>query len=808
MSSACIDWAHRGVLALQEVPSPESGVREMWRLLDFPPLWVVVLVLVPLAAGVAYLSYWRERIGHRPRLYLTTLRFLTFALLCLVLFRPVKVRQQENVEPAEVVLLIDDSASMSRRDSYAGAGATRQAVEGLTGKSADETTRLELARAALSKELLPHLAAEGYQTRLYRFDESMEAIPGPDSLAGRGRGTHIGDALRQAQNSVRGRHVTDFVLVSDGRSTGGGPAFEAANAARSAGLAVHTVVVGDTRPERNLSIELVEAPPSVLEGDQVAISVRVHARGVESSGRAQVVLEELGSVEGDPPRTVATEEVALEEHGDRVVLVAPSGSSNVEGSERRFRLSVAPLPDERMLDDNAVAVTVPVAREKIRVLYIDGYPRYEYRFLRALLLRADERIAAQIFLMSATPDFPQEATQGMPRLERVPTGRRELLDGYDVILLGDLNPYAVSPDPARGEEFVQSLFEFVERGGGVAFLAGEYENPKALAGTGIAKLLPVELDATGALALEVSTETESRPTLESPGNPHEVVRLHPDLDTNRALWEDPAGLRGYYWYFPVERAKPGAQVLLRHPSSSLSGSEERDPILVTGYYPSGRTLFLATDDMTWRWRFRFVEYYHERFWRNAIRWLALGRLKDGDRRFGLEALRSSYDLDERVTLEARVLDEDYRPSEKPGQEVLLAGPEGALRPLELAPVGGRRGVYRGTFQAERPGSYRAWIEEAGARVVSAEFEVVLPSRESANPAPDPEALAEIASLSGGRAVHAVDLSDLRPEFPGGEERREPISSQLLDAWDNWGTLMLALGLLGAEWILRKRHELI
>ena len=161
-----------------------------------------------------------------------------------------------------------------------------------------------------------------------------------------------------------------------------------------------------------------------------------------------------------------------------------------------------------------------------------------------------------------------------------------------------------------------------------------------------------------------------------------------------------------------------------------------------------------------------------------------------------------------MTLEARVLDEDYRPSEQPGQTVLLAGPEGAPRPLELAPVSGRPGVYRGTFQAERPGSYRAWIEEAGTRVVGAEFEVVLPSRESANPAPDPEALAEIASLSGGRAVHVVELSALRAEFPGGEERREPISSQLLDAWDNWGTLLLALGLLGAEWVLRKRYELI
>jgi hypothetical protein len=49
---------------------------------------------------------------------------------------------------------------------------------------------------------------------------------------------------------------------------------------------------------------------------------------------------------------------------------------------------------------------------------------------------------------------------------------------------------------------------------------------------------------------------------------------------------------------------------------------------------------------------------------------------------------------------------------------------------------------------------------------------------------------------------------LADEFPGDEERREPISSRLEDAWDNWTTLLIALGLLATEWILRKRAELV
>ena len=50
----------------------------------------------------------------------------------------------------------------------------------------------------------------------------------------------------------------------------------------------------------------------------------------------------------------------------------------------------------------------------------------------------------------------------------------------------------------------------------------------------------------------------------------------------------------------------------------------------------------------------------------------------------LEALRSTYDIADRVTLEARVLDDDFRPSEAANREIVLEDPDGEERPLELA----------------------------------------------------------------------------------------------------------------------------
>jgi hypothetical protein len=246
-------------------------------------------------------------------------------------------------------------------------------------------------------------------------------------------------------------------------------------------------------------------------------------------------------------------------------------------------------------------------------------------------------------------------------------------------------------------------------------------------------------------------------------------------------------------------------VLLRHPTAS--NAHGRFPLLVTGYFPAGRTLFSAVDE-TWRWRYRFGDRYHERFWRNAVRWVALGRLKSGDRRVQIDASKSSYDLDERITLEARVLDEDYRPSERPAEPVRLQHPDGSTTDVSLVLVPDRPGVYRATFGVERSGTYSAYVENEGARAASVDFEVVLPSRENADPSPDPSAMSSIASFTKGESRTLPRVADLLDAFPGGKEQRQPISSELRDAWDQWGTLIAALVLLAIEWIARKRLELV
>ncbi|MDF1838018.1 MAG: hypothetical protein P1V35_09125 [Planctomycetota bacterium] len=785
----------------------QEAQSESWRFLELPASWVLAMIILPLAFGIAYLAYRREPVSPGIRATLITLRSLSFLALLLVLFRPVRVESRENVEPAGVLLLVDDSASMKRKDSYNSDPELRRSMVDFAGQAPDQSSRSELAARFLEGPFLKDLEAKGYLTQQFRFSEALSPITGPDSLTANGRSTHLGSALSSALAGQRNRHITDVVVLSDGRFTGGIDPLEAGQAARAAGVEVHTLLIGDPTPEINLTLEMLDVPTGVLQGDEISLPVRITALGMDDA-ESEVLLEELGPEgSGLQPRAVDRQDVQLDGSSTRVVMVAPSAGVVPDAPVRRFRVSLSPLEKESVLDDNSVEVSIPVTSANLRVLYVEGFPRYEYRFLRELLRSGDERIQAQIFLMSATPDFPQDSSPGMASLDRIPTDRKELLDNYDVIILGDLDPYRISADPARGEEFVASLREFLEKGGGLCVIAGEYENPRAVAGTEFASLLPVLLDTTGSHTPNQDTEVAKNPVLSTPDAPHEILRLHPDLATNQALWESPEGLPGFLWFSPTLGAKPGSQVLLSHPKLTVGPNREQAPILVAGYYPSGRTLFLGMES-TWRWRKRFQNRYHHRFWLNSLRWLALGRLRSADRKHRIDSLEPSYRLDDTIVVEARILDDDYQPSELPTLEVQWQAPGKQPEAVEVQAIEGDAGRYRLRRNVERVGTYQVWIEQDGTRIASTEFEVMLPSQETRDPSPDPATMTALAQISGGQALSITAGSTLLEAFPGDQERRLPVASELTDIWDRFATLLAALFLFTLEWILRKRYELI
>lgn len=788
-------------------PVITQGLATSFELLEAPSAWVVVLVILPLVGLVVWASYGRrllESNGHRA---LGLLRGLAIFAVLFLLARPALVEERQEIRPAEVIVLFDDSASMGSSDPWAGDAEAHAALSALTGLDPASSTRSELAREALGRHLLPVLEKRGYIPHLYTFAEGWTpADASTFTPASKGSASHLGDAVLGSLGANTARHVTDVIVIGDGRTTGGTPLVDAARRASAAGVPVHTLLTGDARPETGAKLELVDAPSTAMDDDEIAIHLRLTGQG-QGTRRVDVRLEELESADDESGRVLDDESIRLDGEGERLTLVAPRAeTSNLapgESRRRHFLVRTPPLEGETRLEDNILRLSVNVTNQTIRVLYVDGYPRWEYRFLKEFLKRSDENITVQCYLNSATVDFPQESSPGLDPLTALPTTREELLDNFDVVIIGDVNPYRMGRSVEESDAFVAALGDFVVAGGGVLFQSGEFDNPRSFIGTPLEALLPVKLDPAGRTGF-AAAETAFHPLLEDPTQPHEITQLTPDLEDNRRLWEDEEGLAGFFWFYPVERPKAGTDVLLSHPFEE--NRHGRRPLLVTGYYPSGRTMFLAVDS-TWRWNWRFGPKWRTRFWKGAIRWLSLGRLKSGDRRFRLEAGRTTFGLDERVAIEARVLNQDWQPSEEESIDVRWSGPNGEIQTGSLALVPGRPGAFRGALDVERPGHHRVWIEEDGAERTSSGFEITLPSRESADPSPDPAALVELAVATGGTHLTLAEIELLFEQFPGGEEQREPISARFEDAWDRWTSLLVILGLLAAEWLLRKRMNL-
>jgi hypothetical protein len=540
----------------------------------------------------------------------------------------------------------------------------------------------------------------------------------------------------------------------------------------------------------------VTAPEVALAGDTVTLEVEVAARGFSGAPATLRAQDESTGAE------LAREDFALAEGSGTTEQAVRLGFVPPGEGDLKLQITVEPQPGERDTANNVEHRLLRVEPGRIKVLYVDGYPRWEYSFLRNSLLRF-ANVEAQCLLLDAAPDFIQESSEGVDSLKRFPDAddRNPLLD-YHVIIFGDVHPQDLGP---RWELYLQRIKEFVEAGGGFLMQAGQRDAPREYANTPIADILPVLIGDYDAEKANVRDEGEAfHPHLEKWRDPHEVVTLDNDPDKNRQLWEQ--DLAPLTWYYPVAKARSTAEVLLTHPTSTNAFGPH--VLLATMYYPQGRTAFLATDE-TWRWRFRYLETWREPFWKNLIRYLALNKLRRSDYRFDLATDLAAYDLGDRVLVTARVKDKEFQPVTAETFDVHLLRPGGATETLAA-----RResdGTFKGSFVATEPGSYRLWLEDPDApdagprspRIVTAS----VPSLENDDPLLDESLLRSVAAQTGGRYATLADAPALLDGLRDPSRERAVAEPEREELWAAWPPLLALVGVLSTEWILRKRRNL-
>lgn len=869
--------AQEGELALRFYP--------LWPWQDVVGAAVWNLALLGASAWLIAWVYRRDARQSRQRLLLGSLRFALVLLVVLLLNRPVVQLTQSRVEPSVVAVLVDDSVSMTVADEAGGRPRLTAAVERLVGPMEGEANGpvavTEGPAASSAAGLLERLARD-HVVRVYRFGGSPSLLgiwDGPaGEVAGRLRGlraasdsTAVAASAAAVAEDLVGQRLAGLVVVTDGRDaptraglvvaraglggTGGDPVMRL----REAGIKVFGIEVGSDRPPRNLLVQNVVLEEAAFKGDLVGIRVSVSGSGFPAAQPVRVrlldartggVLPGVSRVAGATTQAIADATLDADGRAEVELILRPAEVGNLELVAEVSAADQQPGEGEIDAADNRRLAYLTVLDTELTVLYVEGYPRWDYRFLRTELIR-DRSIEVSILLTSAEEGFAQE---GNRPIRRFPETMDELLP-FDVVILGDVDPRQFT------DAQLELLAEFVgSKGGGLMMVAGPRHAPWAYRGSAIEPVLPVAWTsagpdaAVGLSAREAATSGRAgdrdrrsgrvpgaslresiglgnltvgfRPIVTSEGLRSGVFRFFADPEVNEQFLRN--DLQMLFWFARGIVAKPGlAEVLAEHPTE-LGPDGRKAPLLVAGRYGAGRTLFSAVDE-SWRFRYYTGESVFDTYWVQQIRLLARGR-KLGQRAVTVQAVRPVVELGELASVVVRVLDSNLLRQLPERLEAERLDPSGQVVGRELLTrQEDRPDTFIGQWRADRVGrtivrltSIAPGVDGIGAGLnrgrgesgpevgqeagLTTAYDTVIPRLELADPRPDRAALARLAAETGGESLPLAAAAAL-PERIVSAAKVIPVETSK-PVWDAPLAMLLFALLITAEWVLRKIFGMI
>ena len=737
--------------------------------LVFRPTTATYLAAVAVvAAGVVTLrTYQRVRANSRPldRAVLTGIRLSILALLLLCLFRPMLVLSQVVPQQNFVGVVIDDSRSMQIADR-------------------DGETRADFVSQEFGTAESPLLAAlaDRFALRLFSFSSTTDRIEEVADLTYGGTQTHLGQALTRAHEELAGVPLSGLVVVSDGADNADHPLADALLPLQAAGVPVFTVGLGREEYSRDIQLSRVETPRSVLKGAVLVVDVVVAQTGY----RGQTVSLQVE----DEGRIVADREVILPDDGEptsvRVRFTA------ADAGPRLFSFRIAPEPDEMVTQNNVRHALIVVEDKREKILYFEGEPRWEVKFLRRAVAD-DENLQLVVLQRTAENKFMRMGVEGAEDLVGGFPRTREELFGYRALILGSIEASHFTPDQLR------MVSDFVsERGGGLLMLGSQRSYAEGgYAGTPVADVLPVVLDESDADGEgNFFVESDVRPT--RAGATHPSTQIADTEEASGARWLE---LPPITLVNAIRDVKPGATTLLTSGDESLV-------VLAFQRYGAGKSLAFPVQD-SWMWQMHadiaVDDQTHEILWRRLLRWLVDG-VPD---QVVADVPKDRVELDETVTLNAEVDDASYEEINTSQVSAWITDPDEELVEAPMDWTADRDGEYAASYTPRKEGLYEVRIEAtADGELLGSDttyFRVTPSESEYYDSTMRAPLLERVAEETSGRfyTTDTVDaLVDDIQTVGGGvtviEER---------DLWDMPALLFLFFVLVLGEWGYRRARGL-
>jgi len=723
----------------------------------------VAAVAVLVAAGLTLHAYRSGRGRPRDRAILATIRLALLAILLVCLFRPLLVVKAAVAQQNFLGVLLDDSRSMQIAD-HNGQPRASFIQEQLTGPNA-------ALLAALS---------ERFTVRTFRFSSAPSRTTQPGELTFGGSQTRLGAALTGVRQELAGLPVAGLVMVSDGADTADAALGDALLGLKAESLPVFTVGVGQEQLPRDIQVGRISTPKTALKGTTLMVDVVLSQSGFDGQ---QITLD----VE-DEGTLVSTQQVTLPDAGTPASI--PVRFTVTEAGPRVLRFRVSPQQGELVTENNAREALIDVRDRKEKVLYFEGEPRFEMKFIgRAikddsnLILTVLQRTADNKYLRIGV-DTPEELAAGFPKT-------REELFAYRGLVLGSIEAGAFTGDQLR------MISEFVDRrGGGLLTLGG----PRAFAeggyaGTAVADVLPVVLDRARVQARDTVSRLTVKPT--RAGSATAVTQLAANEAASAERWNTLPGITAVN---RVDAVKPGATVL-------LSGTDEtraERPMLAFQRYGRGKSFsFLPQDSWIWQMHASIPveDMTHENYWRQLLRWVVDGVPDQVEPSLTTERVEPG----EAATLVANVVDPSFVELNDAVVMATITGPDGVIVDLPMSWDGEHAGQYTVSVPTKAPGWYEAKIDATrqGTMIGSTvtHFRAAPGEAEFFDATMKAATLKRIAEDTGGRYYGAADISTLADDlrYTG----RGVTSVEEHDLWHMPIVLMLLVGLLCAEWGYRR-----
>ena len=741
----------------------------------FASPWPVLLVLggVAVVAVPALLTYGAARgdSRRRDRAVMAGLRLGLVAILVFILFRPTLILTSVVPQRNFVGILIDDSQSMRITDQ-------------------DGVTRSDFVQSTFGSEGSELLTAlsEKFTLRYFRFSRDASRLNDMADLSYSGTATDLGNAMVRAQEELAGVPISGLVVISDGADNTGEALAESLLPLQAANVPVYTVGLSEEELSPDVQISRVEMPRTVLVGTSLVIDVIVSHRGY--SGRTvQLVVEDTGQL-------LASEDVTFARDGEPVVTRVRIEAQ--DAGPRLLRFRVPAQEGERVTENNVRDVLVNVVNNAEKILYFEGEPRWEVKFLRRAVSE-DENLQVVVLQRTAESKFlrlgvddAEELAAGFPKT-------REELFRYRALILGSVEASFFTHDQ------LDMISDFVSRrGGGLLFLGGRNAFAEGgYQGTRLAEVLPVFLDdelSTG--AGPYFDELFVTPT--RAGLTHPATQL--GEDNSEAVVERWEALPAVTTLNPITRLKPGATRLL---SGGPERDRERQVALAFHRYGRGKVIVLPIQD-SWIWQMHadipLEDQTHETFWRQLLRWLS----DDVPDQVGAQSEREVVEPGQPVNLTIQVRDSAYAEVNNANVVAVVHDPSGDSITVPLDWDVEQDGHYDGGFPTAAPGLYEVFVRAMrGADTVgtAVTYVDVAPSvEEYFDASMRGTTLRRIADQTGGLFYTPESVANL-PEDISLTGAGVTLTEER-DLWDMPILLLLVLGLMGGEWGYRRRRGLI